>query len=224
LHRSGSPFRLERGEALPLPPGHLHGLLRPGRAVRTARRAGRPRCLKSSSARRSSSITRSAEGDRSDGGRSQRPSPTATRSLASISPTSSSNPFSRTSATRRNRSSPSSSSTRLPWRLRCSKPSPFKTLKDLIDHAKKKPLPRFRRGSGAYSGYHMATLRFEKLIGTRLTYVPYTGAAPQMTSFLGGHITAVFGASDDLTRYRTRSASSDSPPRSGSPVSPTSLR
>jgi tripartite-type tricarboxylate transporter receptor subunit TctC len=42
------------------------------------------------------------------------------------------------------------------------------------------------------------------MIGTRLTYVPYTGAAPQMTSFLGGHIVAVFGASDDLTRYRDK--------------------
>ena len=82
--------------------------------------------------------------------------------------------------------------------------SPFKTLKDLVDHAKKNPFLVSVGGSGAYTGYHMATLRFEKLIGTRLTYVPYTGAAPQMTSFLGGHITAVFGASDDLTRYRDK--------------------
>jgi len=82
--------------------------------------------------------------------------------------------------------------------------SPYKTLKDLIDHAKKNPYLVSVGGSGAYTGYHMATLRFEKMIGTRLTYVPYTGAAPQMTSFLGGHIVAVFGASDDLTRYRDK--------------------
>jgi len=82
--------------------------------------------------------------------------------------------------------------------------SPYKTVKDLIDHAKKNPYLVSVGGSGAYTGYHMATLRFEKLIGTKLTYVPYTGAAPQMTSFLGGHIVAVFGASDDLTRFRDK--------------------
>src|SRR3989304_4531302 len=82
--------------------------------------------------------------------------------------------------------------------------SPFKTLRDLIDHAKKNPYIVSVGGSGAYTGYHMATLRFEKLIGAKLTYVPYTGAAPQMTSFLGGPLVAVFGASDDLTRYRDK--------------------
>ena len=91
-----------------------------------------------------------------------------------------------------------------PLALAVLETSPFKTLKDLIDHAKKNPYLVSVGGSGAYTGYHMATLRFEKLIGTRLTYVPYTGAAPQMTSFLGGHVTAVFGASDDLTRYRDK--------------------
>ena len=91
-----------------------------------------------------------------------------------------------------------------PLALAVLETSPFKTLKDLIDHAKKNPYLVSVGGSGAYTGYHMATLRFEKMIGTKLTYVPYTGAAPQMTSFLGGHITAVFGASDDLTRYRDK--------------------
>ena len=91
-----------------------------------------------------------------------------------------------------------------PLALAVLETSPFKTLKDLVDHAKKNPFLVSVGGSGAYTGYHMATLRFEKLIGTRLTYVPYTGAAPQMTSFLGGHVVAVFGASDDLTRYRDK--------------------
>jgi tripartite-type tricarboxylate transporter receptor subunit TctC len=50
----------------------------------------------------------------------------------------------------------------------------------------------------------MATMRLEKLSGTKLTYVPFTGAAPQMTAFLGGHVLAVFGASDDLTRYKDK--------------------
>ncbi len=82
--------------------------------------------------------------------------------------------------------------------------SPYKTVKDLIDHAKKNPGAVTVGGSGSFSGYHMATLRFEKLIGAKLTYVPFTGAAPQMTNFLGGHVVAVFGASDDLTRYKDK--------------------
>lgn len=82
--------------------------------------------------------------------------------------------------------------------------SPFKTYKDLIDHAKKNPGAVTVGGSGSFTGYHMATLRLEKLSGTKLTYVPFTGAAPQMTAFLGGHVVAVFGASDDLTRYRDK--------------------
>jgi len=82
--------------------------------------------------------------------------------------------------------------------------SPYKTIDDLVAYAKKNPGAVTVGGSGSFSGYHMATLRFEKLIGSKLTYVPYTGAAPQMTSFLGGHVLAVFGASDDLTRYRDK--------------------
>jgi tripartite-type tricarboxylate transporter receptor subunit TctC len=82
--------------------------------------------------------------------------------------------------------------------------SPYKTIGDLVAYAKKNPGAVTVGGSGSFSGYHMATLRFEKLIGAKLTYVPYTGAAPQMTSFLGGHVLAVFGASDDLTRYKDK--------------------
>lgn len=82
--------------------------------------------------------------------------------------------------------------------------SPFKTLKEFIEHAKNNPGAVSIGGSGSFSGYHMATLRLEKLTGTKITYVPFTGSAPQMTAFLGGHITAVFGASDDLTIHKDK--------------------
>lgn len=91
-----------------------------------------------------------------------------------------------------------------PLALAVLETSPYKTLKDVIEFARKNPGALTVGGSGSFSGYHMATLRFEKLIGAKLTYVPYTGAAPQMTSFLGGHVVAVFGASDDLTRYKDK--------------------
>lgn len=91
---------------------------------------------------------------------------------------------------------------RTPLALAVLKTSPIKTVQEFIEQAKQKPGTLTVGGSGAFSGYHMAALRFEKLTGTKLTYVPFTGSAPQMTAFLGGHVNAVFGASDDLTRFR----------------------
>jgi putative tricarboxylic transport membrane protein len=93
---------------------------------------------------------------------------------------------------------------RTPLGLAVLNTSPFKTLKEFIDHAKQNPGAVSIGGSGSFSGYHMATLRLEKLTGTKITYVPFTGSAPQMTAFLGGHITGIFGASDDLTIHRDK--------------------
>jgi tripartite-type tricarboxylate transporter receptor subunit TctC len=93
---------------------------------------------------------------------------------------------------------------RTPLGLAVLNTSPFKTLQEFIDYGKKNPGLLTIGGSGAFTGYHMATLRFEKLSGAKVVYVPFTGSAPQMTAFLGGHVNAVFGASDDLTRFRDK--------------------
>ena len=93
---------------------------------------------------------------------------------------------------------------RTPLALAVLKTSPFKTYQEFVDHTKKNPGKVTIGGSGTFSGYHMAALRLEKVSGTKITYVPFTGSAPQMTSFLGGHVDAVFGASDDLTRYKDK--------------------
>jgi tripartite-type tricarboxylate transporter receptor subunit TctC len=91
---------------------------------------------------------------------------------------------------------------RTPLALAVLNTSSIKTFQEFIDYAKKNPGKVTVGGSGAFSGYHMAALRLEKLTGTKLTYVPFTGSAPQMTAFLGGHVEAIMGASDDLTRYK----------------------
>lgn len=82
------------------------------------------------------------------------------------------------------------------------KKSPYKTLKDLIAAAKAKPGEISVGGSGMFSGHHIATLRLEKLAGVKFNYVPFTGAAPQMTGFLGGHVVAAMANSDDLVKYK----------------------
>ena len=93
---------------------------------------------------------------------------------------------------------------RTPLALAVLNTSPYKTLQEFMDFGKKNPGALTVGGSGTFSGYHMAALRFEKLSGVKLTYVPFTGSAPQMTAFLGGHLAAIFGASDDLTRFKDK--------------------
>ena len=90
---------------------------------------------------------------------------------------------------------------RTPLALAVLKTSPYKTLKDFMDAAKAKSGDISIGGSGTFSGHHVATLRLQKMAGTKFNYVPFTGAAPQITAFLGGHVNAIFGNSDDLVKH-----------------------
>ena len=82
--------------------------------------------------------------------------------------------------------------------------SPYRTLQEFIAAARAKPGALTVGGSATFSGHHVATVRLEQLAGIDLTYVPFSGAAPQMTAFLGGHVAAVFANSNDLVKYRDR--------------------
>lgn len=90
---------------------------------------------------------------------------------------------------------------RTPLVLAVLNKSPYKTLKEFLDAAKAKPAEISIGGSGTFSGHHIATLRLQKITGTKFNYVPFTGAAPQITAFLGGHVMAIFGNSDDLVKH-----------------------
>ena len=79
--------------------------------------------------------------------------------------------------------------------------SPYKTLEEFIQAAKKDPGKLSVGGSSFFSGPHFATMRFEKLAGVKLSYVPFTGAAPQITALLGGHTDAGMTFSNDLVRF-----------------------
>lgn len=70
-----------------------------------------------------------------------------------------------------------------------------------MEAAKNKPGDITIGGSGTFSGHHIATLRLQKLTGTKFNYVPFTGTAPQITAFLGEHVAAIFGNSDDLVKH-----------------------
>jgi tripartite-type tricarboxylate transporter receptor subunit TctC len=84
------------------------------------------------------------------------------------------------------------------------KDSPYKTLQDFVDAAKKNPDKMTVGGSAVFSGPHFAALRLNKFTGIQTTYVPFTGSAPQMTAFLGGHTDACVANSDDLVRFKDK--------------------
>ena len=90
---------------------------------------------------------------------------------------------------------------RTPLALAVLKTSSYQDIKGFMAAAKDKPGDISIGGSGTFSGHHVATLRLQKMGGTKFNYVPFTGAAPQITAFLGGHVNAVFGNSDDLVKH-----------------------
>ncbi len=93
---------------------------------------------------------------------------------------------------------------RTPLSLAVPESSPYKTLKDFIDDAKKEQGKVSIGGSSLFSGAHFTTMRFEKLAGIKLSYVPFTGSAPQITALLGGHTDGGMCFSDDVTRFRDK--------------------
>lgn len=79
-----------------------------------------------------------------------------------------------------------------PVTLCVKKDSPFKSLKDFIDFAKKNPGKITVGGVGKNSGPHLAALQFQKLAGVKLTYAPFQGTGQLKPSIMGGHIDAAF--------------------------------
>ena len=79
-----------------------------------------------------------------------------------------------------------------PVTLCVKKDSPFKTLKDFTDFAKKNPGKITVGGVGKNSGPHLAALQFQKLAGVKLTYAPFQGTGQLKPAIMGGHIDAAF--------------------------------
>lgn len=67
--------------------------------------------------------------------------------------------------------------------------SPYNTLEDFINAAKTKNLKVGNSGIGAI--WHLAATGLGQAANVEFTHVPFDGAAPAITSLLGGHIDAV---------------------------------
>ena len=85
-----------------------------------------------------------------------------------------------------------------PIGLAVKKDSKINSVKDFIEFARANPNKITIGISGKFSGHHMASLLFMKMTDTKLTLVTFTGAAPQVTALLGGHVEAIWGNSSDL--------------------------
>lgn len=73
------------------------------------------------------------------------------------------------------------------------KDSPFKTLQDLVEFAKKNSGVVTIGGTGTWASTHFAYLLFEKAAGIKLTYIPYAGSGATKPAILGGHVSAIVG-------------------------------
>ena len=73
--------------------------------------------------------------------------------------------------------------------------SPFRTFADLVRAAREKPDSVTIAGSGTNSANHIATVRLDREMKIRTTYVPFKGTGDLISSVLGGHVSATMSYS-----------------------------
>jgi tripartite-type tricarboxylate transporter receptor subunit TctC len=65
---------------------------------------------------------------------------------------------------------------------------PWKSVKEFVEDAKKRPGEISFSSSGVYGTLHMAMEMLSHAAGIGLKHVPYGGAGPALTAILGGHV------------------------------------
>jgi tripartite-type tricarboxylate transporter receptor subunit TctC len=66
--------------------------------------------------------------------------------------------------------------------------SPWKSVKDFVEDAKKRPGEIAFSSSGIYGTLHMAMEIFANAAGIKLKHVPFNGGGPALTALLGNHV------------------------------------
>lgn len=66
--------------------------------------------------------------------------------------------------------------------------APYKTLAELVDYARKNPEKINYATIGQGSTHHILAELFQREAGIKMTHIPYKGASPALTDFLGGTI------------------------------------
>ena len=73
--------------------------------------------------------------------------------------------------------------------------SPYKTIRDLLEDAKKRPGAITYGSAGVGTGPHLLMKELADAAGAQLTHVPFKGSADVQTNLLGGHVNAASDAS-----------------------------
>ena len=69
--------------------------------------------------------------------------------------------------------------------------APWKTVKEFVDDAKKRPSAINYGSSGSYGTMHVPMEILSQNAGIKMTHIPFTGAGPAVLALLGGQIDAV---------------------------------
>lgn len=81
-----------------------------------------------------------------------------------------------------------------PGVLSVSASTPYKTVKDLVEAAKKEPGKLAYSHSGNYGASHVPVEMFSQAAGIRMTPVPYRGAGPAMNDMVAGVVPVTHSA------------------------------
>jgi tripartite-type tricarboxylate transporter receptor subunit TctC len=79
--------------------------------------------------------------------------------------------------------------------------SPWKTVKEFVDDARRRPDAITYSSSGVYGSLHVAMETLALAADIRLHHVPYTGAGPAIIALIGGHVDAVATAAGTVVQH-----------------------
>jgi tripartite-type tricarboxylate transporter receptor subunit TctC len=98
--------------------------------------------------------------------------------------------------------------------------TPYKTLKDLVDDAKKNPDKIVFSSSGLYGALHLPTQLFMNAAGIKMRHLPTNGGGPALTALLGNNAqvlaSSIAAANKHITAGKLRALASFSDKRASS--------
>ena len=98
--------------------------------------------------------------------------------------------------------------------------TPYKTLKDLVDDAKKRPNEIVFSSSGLYGALHLPAALFMKAAGMQMRHLPTNGGGPALTAILGNNaqvlVTSIAAANAQIKAGKLRALACFSDKRAAS--------
>ena len=98
--------------------------------------------------------------------------------------------------------------------------TPYKTLKELVEDAKKRPDEIVFSSSGLYGALHLPTALFMKAAGIKMRHLPTNGGGPALTAILGNNsqvlVSSVAAANAQIKAGKLRALASFSNKRAAS--------